>query len=269
MKFRHAGLIAVTLVAILGLALVAGGAAEAQRVGSALFGSSYVASEAVVKNGDRAPLVEGTRLRLKFVQDEKRDLAQWRAGCNSFGARVEITASRLEIGQVSGTEVGCDPPVARQERWVSRFFASDPEWVRHGNKLRLTRRDDVIRLRRSDAHDDRRYAGKIRAGGAPVVLHIDRDNGRSFFRRFDVRGLVVPCSDGSELTVRRSVRDRVRLDAKGQFRSQGFRGDRDDGRLVRLAGTVRKRTAEGRFQLFKETSNAVCETRRLSWSASR
>jgi hypothetical protein len=268
MKSRHAGLAAAALVSLLGLALLASGPAEALRVGSALFGRPFVASDAVVKNGERAPLVEGTRLRLRFVRGEERDLAQWRAGCNNFGARVEITATRLEIGQVTGTEVGCDPPLARQDRWVSRFFASDPEWVRHGNKLRLTRRDDVIRLRRPDA-DDRRYAGKIRAGGAPVVLRIERENGSSFFRRFTVRGLMVPCSDGSERTVRRSVRDRVRLDADGHFRSQGFRGDRDDGRLVRLAGTVRERRAEGRFQLFKEIDHGVCETRRLSWSASR
>lgn len=140
---------AAVLVAILGLVAATSGSVEAQRVGSALFGKAFISSEAVVKNGVRAPLVEGTRVRLKFVRDEERDLARWRSGCNNFGATVEITPTRLEVGQVTGTEVGCAKPLARQERWVSKFIGSDPRWTRQGRKLRLTRGDDAIRLRRS------------------------------------------------------------------------------------------------------------------------
>jgi hypothetical protein len=122
-----------------------------------------------------------------------------------------------------------------------------------------------------EAHD-RHYEGTLDDDGPRVVLHIDRDGGEQFFRRFFVRGLVLPCSDGSEIKLRRSVRDRVQLDADGHFRSKGLNGDRDDGRLVRVSGTVDGRAAAGRFQLFKELGaprDAVCETGRLRWSARR
>jgi hypothetical protein len=148
MRVRQAGLTVVALAAILGLALLTGAPVDAKRVGSALFGKPFVSSEAVVKNGHRAPLVEGTRIRVRFAREDQRHLIRWRAGCNFFGARVEITPTRLEVGQVTGTAIGCERPLALQERWVSRFIGSDPDWVRHGRKLRLTRHDDVIRLRR-------------------------------------------------------------------------------------------------------------------------
>jgi hypothetical protein len=121
----------------------------------------------------------------------------------------------------------------------------------------------------ADAHD-RHFEGRLDGDGPRFVLHIDRDGGRQFFRRFNFRGLMVPCSDGSQIKLGRSVRDRVRLDPDGHFRSEGLNGDRDDGRLVRVSGTVDRRAAHGRFQVFKELDaprNAVCETGRLRWSA--
>jgi hypothetical protein len=119
------------------------------------------------------------------------------------------------------------------------------------------------------AHD-RHFEGRLDGDGPRFVLHIDRDGGQQFFRRLNFRGLMVPCSDRSEIKLGRSVRDRVRLDAEGHFRSEGLNADRDDGRLVRVSGTVDGRAAHGRFQFFKELSaprNVVCETGRLRWSA--
>jgi hypothetical protein len=120
------------------------------------------------------------------------------------------------------------------------------------------------------AAHDRHFEGRLDGGGPRFVLHVDRDGDQQFFRRFNFRGLMVPCSDGSQIKLGRSVRDRVRLDAEGHFRAKGLNGDRDDGRHVRISGTVDGRAAHGRFQFFKELDppgNVVCETGRLRWSA--
>lgn len=122
------------------------------------------------------------------------------------------------------------------------------------------------------AHQGPHYAGTLDQGRARVALHMEREGDRLFFRRFDVRGLEIPCSDGGEITLRRSVRDREEVDEDGRFRTEGRNGDRDDGRRVVVSGLVGRRSAEGRFQFFKERvgpGSGVCETGPLRWIARR
>jgi heat shock protein HslJ len=125
----------------------AAGSSSGREPGAALFDHRWVSTD-VIKNGDPDPLVEGTRIRLKLAHEDTKDVARWNAGCNAFGARVDVKPKRLEIGAISQTEAKCANPIMRQETWVARFFGSDPRWHRSGGKLRLRRGDDVIKLRR-------------------------------------------------------------------------------------------------------------------------
>jgi hypothetical protein len=133
-----------------GLAWVGTGAAGSSsggEPGAALFNHPYVSTD-VIKNGEPDPLVEGTRIRLKLAHEAKKDVARWNAGCNGFGARVDVKPKRLEIGAISQTLAKCAKPIMRQERWVAHFLGSDPRWHRSGGRLRLRRGDDVIKFRR-------------------------------------------------------------------------------------------------------------------------
>ena len=125
------------------------GVTEAERSGGELVGNRFV-SKSVVRNGEPFELVEGTRIRVRFAsegRDESNGVG-WRAGCNHFGAPVEIRRRRLVTGEILGTEMGCRGALHRQDGWLARFFRRDPRWVLRGRRLKLRAGDDVIRLRR-------------------------------------------------------------------------------------------------------------------------
>lgn len=130
------------LVALLSVA----GSAHAASDGSGLFGRGYV-STAVLKDGAPHPLFEETKIRVDFDHGAENDGVSWRADCNIFVARVDVTEERLLVGQIAGTDMGCATAQMRRDRWMARFFRSDPKWrIRRDETLKLTAGDRVIRL---------------------------------------------------------------------------------------------------------------------------
>ena len=113
----------------------------------ALFPRDYV-STAVLKDGAALPLFERTKIHVDFWRRKGSASVRWRADCNYFGAPVDITDTRLITGQIVGTEVGCTGAPRRQDRWMLRFFRSDPKWrIPRAVRLRLSVGDRVIKLR--------------------------------------------------------------------------------------------------------------------------
>ena len=111
-----------------------------------LFRHRYV-STAVLKDGERHPLFEETKIRVDFRHEAEGDVVSWRADCNYFGADVDVTEKRLVIGEIVQTRMGCFKARLRRDRWMGRFFGSDPRWrTRPGERLKLTAGDRVIRL---------------------------------------------------------------------------------------------------------------------------
>lgn len=41
------------------------------------------------------------------------------AGCNRLGGAAEITAERIDVGDLSMTEMGCDPALHAQDEWLA------------------------------------------------------------------------------------------------------------------------------------------------------
>jgi heat shock protein HslJ len=62
----------------------------------------------------------------------------WRAQCNTAAADVEITPDRLDVGQISSTEMGCAEPAMQQDDELAAFFEADPDWSLDGNRLTLS-----------------------------------------------------------------------------------------------------------------------------------
>ena len=56
-----------------------------------LWGRTFI-SAAVTEDGEPRPLVPDTRIRVTFEQRDGQRVAGWHAGCNHFGADLEITA---------------------------------------------------------------------------------------------------------------------------------------------------------------------------------
>jgi hypothetical protein len=69
-----------------------------------------------------------------------------------FGAPAWKSAKVVKGGKshplFDETAVGCAQRLHRQDRWLGRFFGSDPKWARHGRTLRLDSGADRIVLKR-------------------------------------------------------------------------------------------------------------------------
>jgi hypothetical protein len=133
-------------VLVLAVLLAAGPAQAGDRAD--LFGRGWI-STAVLEDGERLPLFEGAKIRVDFDHGADHDAISWKADCNYFGAKVDVTEERLLIGQGLQTTQGCPKPRHRRDRWMNRFFSSDPKWrIRQDARLKLTAGDRVIRLHR-------------------------------------------------------------------------------------------------------------------------
>ncbi len=99
----------------------------------ALDGRSFVSTR-VLEDGAERPLVPGTRIELSFSEGR----LSARAGCNLMGAPYRLAGDRLRLtGDVSMTEMGCDPERHEQDAWLSAFLGSSPRVRLDGAGLTL------------------------------------------------------------------------------------------------------------------------------------
>lgn len=99
----------------------------------ALDGRSFVSTR-VLEGGAERPVVPGTRIELSFAQGR----LSARAGCNLMGAPYRLEGERLRlVGDVSMTEMGCDPERHEQDAWLSAFLGGSPRVRLQGTALTL------------------------------------------------------------------------------------------------------------------------------------
>jgi len=144
------------LLAIAALTFVVGACGDDSETstgsgGGSLGGRTFLSSEST------HALVDGTRVRLEFRDDELRA----HAGCNHLFGEVTSTADGvLSVGQMGGTEMGCDPDLHAQDEWLVAFLTSEPAWSLDGDTLTLTgETDTLVLLDREVADPDRPLEG--------------------------------------------------------------------------------------------------------------
>lgn len=109
--------------------------------GASLDGRTFLSSE-VTANGQPRDLVPGTRIRLDF-SDGRLGAS---AGCNTIGGTYRIADGQLLVGDLSTTEIGCDPDRHAQDAWLSSFLGSGPDLTLTGNDLVLESAGTIITL---------------------------------------------------------------------------------------------------------------------------
>lgn len=107
----------------------------------------YVAT-AVTAAGQPKALVDGTTLSLRFT-DDSRLIAS--AGCNMLSGPVNLLDGRVEVNELSMTEMGCDQPRHAQDEWLSAFLSAKPAWRADGETIVLTGTDAEVTLARKAA----------------------------------------------------------------------------------------------------------------------
>jgi heat shock protein HslJ len=118
---------------------------ERQQSAEGLWDRTFV-SVTVTEGDEPRQLVPDTRIEVTFEERENQGVVRWAAGCNAFGGEVEITADRLLLGEVGGTEMGCRDQFQEQDEWLLGFFDSDPHWRLSDDRLTLTSGETVIEL---------------------------------------------------------------------------------------------------------------------------
>ena len=100
-------------------------------------------SASVSEGGVDRPLVDGTRIALRF--DGGNIGAS--AGCNSIGGTYELQPNGvLVVAELVMTEIGCDAPRHRQDEFVIAVLTASPVVSLTGDVLSLTADDVVIEL---------------------------------------------------------------------------------------------------------------------------
>lgn len=126
-------------------------------------------SDSVRVGGNDRPLVPSTRISLSFDADGNIGAS---AGCNQFGGPYEIEGDRLVVGDMAGTEMGCDEPRHLQDQWLVEVLGSEPTFLLDGDRLTLTSGSTVISLLdREVADPDRSLSGTTWV--LDTLLHAD------------------------------------------------------------------------------------------------
>jgi heat shock protein HslJ len=79
-------------------------------------------STSVTEDGQDRPLEPGTAISLAFTEDQ----VAASAGCNSMSGSTSWEGDVLVVSRVGGTEMGCDPPLMRQDEWLVGVLSSRP-----------------------------------------------------------------------------------------------------------------------------------------------
>jgi heat shock protein HslJ len=129
-------------VAVLLLAATACTAPPAGQ-GANLRGKVYVSSS-VTEQGKPRAMVEGTRVELRFTDDDRLTAS---AGCNQMQSPVKLDDGKLTVAEIAMTAMGCPKPeLHQQDEWLSKLLRATPAWKLDGTNLVLTGPDTEIVL---------------------------------------------------------------------------------------------------------------------------
>jgi heat shock protein HslJ len=131
----------------LGICLMAAGCdKETIPAGPDSLADQSFASTLVTVSGEARPLASKQPIEVGFPRRKGEMSITWDAGCNSFGARLQVRQPRLLIDRIAGTEMLCDPALMDQEELIVEFFDSDPAWKLSGVRLSLSNDNTEIEL---------------------------------------------------------------------------------------------------------------------------
>ncbi|MCX2950602.1 META domain-containing protein [Lentzea sp. NEAU-D7] len=103
--------------------------------GADLRGKVYVSSS-VTEQGKPRAMVEGTRVELRFTDDDRLIAT---AGCNQMQGPVKVDGGKLSVADLGMTAMGCPKPeLHQQDEWLSKLLGATPSWQLDGTNLVVT-----------------------------------------------------------------------------------------------------------------------------------
>ncbi len=103
----------------------------------ALIGGSYVVTSITV-DGTDTPVIQP--VTVTFMADS----ISVDTPCNDMGGPVTYTDTRLEVGPLASTLMGCEPALMQQDQVIADMLAANPAWQIADGELTLTGGGTVI-----------------------------------------------------------------------------------------------------------------------------
>ncbi|MEV6714067.1 META domain-containing protein [Lentzea sp. NPDC051208] len=123
------------VLAVLLLAVTAACGSPSAGQGADLRGKVFVSSSVTEKGQPRA-MVEGTRVELRFTDDDRLMAT---AGCNQMQGPVKTEGGKLSVADLGMTAMGCPKPeLHQQDEWLSKLLGATPSWQFDGQNLVVT-----------------------------------------------------------------------------------------------------------------------------------
>lgn len=133
------------------LLLLFAGACSDESSGPDLDGRRFV-----LESAEGFELVDDTSVHLSFADGE----LSFSAGCNGYSGDYEIDGDHLIVGELGGTEKGCEPALHAQDQRLAEFFGADPSFELEADTLTLMNEDVTLTfLDREVAIPDRPLVG--------------------------------------------------------------------------------------------------------------
>lgn len=118
------------LVAVAALALTAcGGSAGGDP--QTLIGGSYVVTSITV-DGTQVAVIDP--VTISFAADS----IAVDTPCNDMGGSIAYTETRLEVGPLASTRMGCEPALMEQDQVIASALSANPTWQVADGSLTLT-----------------------------------------------------------------------------------------------------------------------------------
>ncbi len=89
----------------------------------------------VTDNGQPRTLVAKTTIRFVFTKEDRLLVD---AGCNTINGPVRLGGGHVEVTDLAMTGIGCGDDLHEQDRWLSAFVGSKPNWRLDGTSLVLS-----------------------------------------------------------------------------------------------------------------------------------
>lgn len=125
--------------------------------GSDVDDRTFLSTE-VTRDGESHALVDGSRVRISFADDQ----VSVQAGCNTLFGGYAVQGGVLSVNGMGGTQMGCPPELVAQDAWLVRLLEAGPSVEVQDDTLTLTGNATVITfVDREVADPDRPLVGTV------------------------------------------------------------------------------------------------------------
>ena len=116
-----------------------------------IWGRHFIVTS-IAAEDEEPPVARPIYIRISFSSKRGHSIG-WQGRCNSMGGDVRFTETRMRVGEVGSTLIGCESEAEEEDDWISGFLGGRPDWRLVGERLQLVSDDVTVELKGSEDPD--------------------------------------------------------------------------------------------------------------------